>query len=209
VPAAEQHGTGQQCPAHGALRSDDAYVQEAVVRPCVWEQHEPAWQDPEVSYHHRLRPPNQRLTTVEAHLELMGLAVEARQPGDGVAEPPQARLQQGRRGLDHRRVQAHAYHGDKGPAVGNCEVHLALVPTETDPKRGFESEGHTQSARSQVGRAQRQDRERSSSTRESLRASSDSAIAARGEDQLCPSGNHVAGENSDALHPGALLRSIV
>ena len=78
VSTAEQHATGQKCPAHGTLRSDEAHVQEAVVQSCVREQHEPAWQYPNVSHHDRLRPPNQRLTTVEAHLELMGLAAKAR-----------------------------------------------------------------------------------------------------------------------------------
>jgi hypothetical protein len=78
VSTAEQHATGQQCPAHRTLRSDKAHVQEPVVQSCLREQHEPAGQDPDVSHHDRLRPPNQRLTTVEAHLELMGLAAKAR-----------------------------------------------------------------------------------------------------------------------------------
>ncbi|HLN05028.1 MAG TPA: hypothetical protein VK217_02020 [Acidimicrobiales bacterium] len=73
-----QYATGKQCPAQGAFWRDDADVQEAVVQPRAWEQHESAWQDPDVSHHDRLRPPDQRLATVEAHLKLMGLVVEAR-----------------------------------------------------------------------------------------------------------------------------------
>jgi hypothetical protein len=73
-----QHATGQQCPAQGALWRDDADIQEVIVQPSAREQHEPAWQYPDVSHHDRPRPPDQRLATVETHLKLMGPAVEAR-----------------------------------------------------------------------------------------------------------------------------------
>jgi len=83
------------------------------------------------------------------------------------------------------------------------------VPTESDRKGGLESQGHAQGVRNKVGRAPRQDRQRSSSAREGVRASPDSAIATHGEDQSYPSGDNAAGERSDALPPGALLGSAV
>ncbi len=83
------------------------------------------------------------------------------------------------------------------------------MPTESDRKGGFESQGHTQGVRNQVGRASRQDRQRSSSARESLRASPDSAIAAHSEDQSYSGGDNAVGEHSDAFRPGAPVGSAV
>ena len=198
--AVSQHPGRHPGPAEGAVRREDAHVEQAVVETGVGQQAEPARQQPGVADDDRPRRPLDRRVVVQLDREPRRRPGEMRRPRHRVGEPAELVLELGP-GHD-RGVEAHPRHRRERLPVGDRQVDQPIVGRPVLVERDVEGRprmaGDAERPRQQVGGAVRDDPERYAGRRHALGAAADGPVPAHRHHQV----GAVEGRSSGRRDPG-------